>query len=173
MARYGFGYTNASLNDALDKITMGIKLALVEAFDLTIEELQEKINEKWLEWLQDVYTYDPEYYERTGDLLATYNDCPYKISKFSGGGITGEVIAIVQVDRSHIHVINNPQHHAMANDKWGYGNTDEGFEMLVYYTSQFHSGDLSFRDNILDMLQKEFKPIYQKHVNDLTQGKGI
>ena len=173
MARYGFGYTNASLNDAMNKITMGIRLALIEAFDNTIDELQDKIDELWTEWVQNVYAYDPIEYNRTGDILATYNNCPYKISKASSGNITGSVVAEIYADRSGIHVINNPQHHAMANDKWGFGNTDEGFEMLIYYTSQFHFDDLSFRDNLLDMLQKDFQPIYQKHVSLLTNGKGI
>lgn len=113
MARYGAGYST-DITKAISSIELSIKVALVEAWDLFCNRLQDEIDDFWNWWVNEVYEYDPDYYERTYKLEKV-DKCPFKVVNGSNGIGTikdgnGTVVANFTVDELGFEPDNPPYH---------------------------------------------------------------
>ena len=158
MARFGYGYST-QITDALDEILIGINEGLSQAFEMTCDDLQEKINDEWNSWINDVYSYDPEKYERTYELV---QECPIKFTKFVPNAVSGSVEATFDFIDGHITTINNPQHHAMEQSNDGM----YGIVNLLNVTGAFHDLD-SFVEIVIDIINNNWDKIYREKCREL------
>ena len=113
MARYGAGYS-ADLASALNNIELSVMTALKEAWEIALVDLQDKIEEVWEDWVDEIYSEtDHNTYERTYQLKA--EPCPVRIiDKTSGiaqgNSSVGTVVATFEYDKVSMSPDNPPYH---------------------------------------------------------------
>lgn len=172
MARYGSGY-NTSITQALANVELSITTALVKAWDLFCDRLQDEIDQMWEDWIMGVYTYEPNYYYRTHQLSGS-DGCPFKVvNKSNGVGVitngNGTVVAGFDIDSMEsigIDEIDNPPYHVLDQ-----GGDTEDFVNVVGATNP---KVISFVDDLKQYLNDgKWKLIYREYVEALTNGKGI
>ena len=94
-------------------------------------------------------------------------ECPYVIEPDMGGGNLGTIVAEVNLYPTNaIVTIDNPHHHALSNDKWGWGNNQEGMQVLINLIESEHRM-MSFEEQIKFTIEKHWAEIYRNKCREL------
>lgn len=166
MARYGSGY-NTSITQALANVELSITTALVKAWDLFCDRLQDEVDQMWEDWIMGVYTNKPNYYYRTYQLSGSHG-CPFKVvNKSNGIGVItngrGTVVAGFDIDSMEsigIDEISNPPYHVLEE-----GGDTEDFVNVVGATNP---EVISFVDELKQQLNtKKWQNLYQQCCKDV------